>query len=85
MGKSFHHWPTPIVAGAHEATAVMENLPPGDYGVVVIHDENENKKLDRNFIGIPERRISGSRTILMLDLSAAALHGVHRPRHLPGD
>jgi uncharacterized protein (DUF2141 family) len=54
MGKSFHHWPTPIVAGAHEATAVMENLQPGDYGVVVIHDENENKKMDRNFIGFPK-------------------------------
>jgi uncharacterized protein (DUF2141 family) len=54
MSKAFHHWPTPIAAGAHEATAVMENLLPGDYGVVVIHDENANKKMDRNFIGIPK-------------------------------
>lgn len=28
-------------------------LPPGRYGVVVIHDENSNMKLDRNFFGIP--------------------------------
>jgi uncharacterized protein (DUF2141 family) len=28
-------------------------LPPGKYGVVVLHDENENHKLDRNFLGIP--------------------------------
>lgn len=54
MSKTVHHWPTPISAGASEATAVMENLPPGDYGVVVIHDENKNHKLDRNFLGVPK-------------------------------
>jgi uncharacterized protein (DUF2141 family) len=54
MNKAFHHWPTPIAPGAHEATAVHDDLPPGDYGVVAIHDENKNHKLDRNFIGIPK-------------------------------
>ena len=54
MKKALNHWPTPIPDGAHEATAMMENLPPGDYGVVVIHDENGNRKLDRNFLGIPK-------------------------------
>jgi uncharacterized protein (DUF2141 family) len=54
MSKALHHWPTAIAPGAREATAVMENLPPGDYGVVAIHDENKNHKLDRNFIGIPK-------------------------------
>lgn len=29
-------------------------LPPSRYGVAVIHDENENQKLDRNFLGIPK-------------------------------
>ncbi|MFZ0630287.1 MAG: DUF2141 domain-containing protein [Acidobacteriaceae bacterium] len=29
-------------------------MPPGRYGVAVIHDENENQKLDRNFLGIPK-------------------------------
>jgi uncharacterized protein (DUF2141 family) len=29
-------------------------VPPGRYGVVVIHDENSNMKLDRNFFGIPK-------------------------------
>ena len=28
-------------------------LPRGRYAVVVLHDENGNKKLDRNFLGIP--------------------------------
>jgi uncharacterized protein (DUF2141 family) len=54
MTRSFLHWPTPIPAGSGEVTAETENLPPGDYGVVTIHDENKNRKLDRNIIGIPK-------------------------------
>jgi uncharacterized protein (DUF2141 family) len=29
-------------------------VPPGRYAAVVIHDENSNMKLDRNFFGIPK-------------------------------
>ena len=29
-------------------------LPPGRYAVVVLHDENGNKKLDENFLGVPK-------------------------------
>ncbi|MGA7857196.1 MAG: DUF2141 domain-containing protein, partial [Terracidiphilus sp.] len=46
--------PTPIAPGERQATAVWENLPPGDYGVVAIHDENRNHKLDRNIFGWPK-------------------------------
>jgi len=53
MSKVFRHGPTPIMPGERQATAVWE-LPPGDYGVVAIHDENKNHKLDRNFFGIPK-------------------------------
>jgi len=28
-------------------------LPPGEYGASVLHDENSNGKMDRNFAGIP--------------------------------
>ena len=35
------------------AEAVFENLPEGDYGVAVIHDENKNEKLDFNDYGMP--------------------------------
>ncbi len=52
--KALHRWPTPIAPGAREATAVLDNLAPGDYGLVTIHDENKNQKLDRNFVGIPK-------------------------------
>ncbi len=29
------------------------HVPPGKYAVVVLHDENENHKLDRDFLGVP--------------------------------
>ena len=40
---------------AHEGVTTIrfDDLPPGDYAAVVLHDENENMKLDRNFLGIP--------------------------------
>ena len=52
--KAFRHGPTPIPAGERSATVVWNDLPPGDYGVAAIHDENRNAKLDRNVIGIPK-------------------------------
>src|SRR6478736_7035639 len=33
---------------------VFENVPAGTYAVSVIHDENENEKLDTGFMGIPK-------------------------------
>lgn len=54
LGKSFRHGPTPIGAGERAATVVWENIPPGDYGVVALHDENRNHKLDRNVFGWPK-------------------------------
>ena len=35
------------------AEAVFDNLPEGDYGVAVMHDENKNEKLDFNDYGMP--------------------------------
>ncbi len=29
------------------------NLPPGKYGISVLHDENLNGKMDYNFLGVP--------------------------------
>jgi uncharacterized protein (DUF2141 family) len=33
---------------------VFDNLKPGDYALSIIHDENDNGKLDMNFIGMPK-------------------------------
>jgi uncharacterized protein (DUF2141 family) len=51
--KSFRRGPAPIDGQTRTAVAVWP-LPPGDYGVAAIHDENSNAKLDRNMIGIPK-------------------------------
>jgi uncharacterized protein (DUF2141 family) len=54
LDKTFRHGPAAIVPGKLKGTAVWENLPPGDYAVAAIHDENSNHHLDRNFLGIPK-------------------------------
>lgn len=37
----------------HQAEFLFKDLPPGDYAFTVHHDENGNKKMDKNFLGIP--------------------------------
>jgi uncharacterized protein (DUF2141 family) len=32
----------------------FRNLPKGEYAVSFLHDENENKKMDTNFFGVPK-------------------------------
>lgn len=51
VDKSFRHDHFPI-EGDH-ATARFDHLPAGRYGLVVLHDENENQKLDRNIFMVP--------------------------------
>lgn len=36
------------------AVVTFENLEPGQYAVSVYHDDNNNGKMDSNFIGIPK-------------------------------
>ena len=43
--------------------AVFANLPAGTYAVSVIHDENNNKRLDTNCIGIPKEPYGTSRGV----------------------
>jgi uncharacterized protein (DUF2141 family) len=45
----------------NEARIVFELLEPGDYAVVVVHDENGNGKLDTNAFGIPKEGYGFSR------------------------
>jgi uncharacterized protein (DUF2141 family) len=52
VDKSFRHAAFPI-EGDH-ATARFDHLPAGKYGVVVLHDANENMKLDRNLFLVPK-------------------------------
>jgi uncharacterized protein (DUF2141 family) len=34
-------------------SVIFTNLEPGPYAIIVIHDENDNGKLDTNFFGVP--------------------------------
>jgi uncharacterized protein (DUF2141 family) len=52
VDKSFRHAHFPI-EGDH-ATARFDHIPAGRYAVVVLHDENENQKLDRNLLLVPK-------------------------------
>ena len=45
----------------NSSTIVLENVPYGTYGIVIFHDENNNDKLDTNFIGIPKEGMGASR------------------------
>jgi len=36
-----------------KASVTFQNLLPGRYAVAVLHDENENSKMDFNFLGMP--------------------------------
>jgi uncharacterized protein (DUF2141 family) len=42
-----------ISADGASALAVFKDVAPGRYAVSVIHDENGNGKLDKNFVGKP--------------------------------
>ena len=35
-------------------TLIIKNLPKGDYAISLYHDENSDKKCNRNFLGIPK-------------------------------
>jgi len=40
----------------NEAFVIFKNLAAGEYAVSFIHDENNNKKMDTNFFGIPKEK-----------------------------
>ena len=46
---------------APEVRLAIAGLAPGSYAVSVIHDENGNRKLDNNLIGIPTEGVGFSR------------------------
>lgn len=38
----------------------IENIPPDEYALLVYHDENNNNRIDKNFIGIPKESVGFS-------------------------
>ena len=43
------------------ALCVFSGIPKGTYGISAFHDENENEKLDTNFVGMPIEDYCASR------------------------
>ncbi len=43
------------------ATVQLEGVPYGTYAISTFHDENDNKKLDTGFLGIPVEPYASSR------------------------
>ncbi len=39
------------------------NIPNGTYAIAVFHDENQNDKIDKNFLGIPKEGYGFSKNI----------------------
>lgn len=54
VGQSARHKAEPIDPHTHTASVAFNDLQPGDYAVVALHDENKNMKLDRNLFGWPK-------------------------------
>lgn len=42
-----------VKAEKGEIKVIFDNVPQGVYALSIIHDENENEKLDSNFFGVP--------------------------------
>lgn len=36
------------------ATIIFKSVPPGSYAIAILHDENNNQKMDKNVLGIPK-------------------------------
>jgi uncharacterized protein (DUF2141 family) len=47
-----------------KAGAVFAGVPPGTYAVFVLHDANNNSRMDKNFLGIPSEGYGASRNNL---------------------
>ena len=52
--KNNRQYKTVTIHAAKGATYTFKNLPAGEYGVAVMHDENSNGKCDMNALGIPK-------------------------------
>jgi len=59
--KAYKHVLIPI--DGQKATYTFTDIPYGKYSVSVMHDENKNKKLDTNFMGIPKEGYGVSNNI----------------------
>lgn len=43
-----------VNARENKTTLIFENIPYGEYAISLLHDENENGKMDTNLFGYPQ-------------------------------
>ena len=58
--KAFRQQSVEIDAKTMSAQLAFKDLPQGTYAVSVLHDENGNGKMDKNFVGIPKEGYGAS-------------------------
>lgn len=46
------------------SSVVFDDVPQGVYAIAVFHDENNNNKMDKNFLGIPKEGYGASKNKL---------------------
>jgi uncharacterized protein (DUF2141 family) len=51
-----------IVEG--KATAIFNNITPGEYAIVLFHDKNENKQMDFHLNGMPKEMYGTSNNVM---------------------
>jgi uncharacterized protein (DUF2141 family) len=52
-----------LIAASETNVKVTIDLPQGDYAVAVYQDKNQNKRLDTNFLGIPQEPYAFSNNV----------------------
>ena len=53
-----------VVTNQSEVSVTFKNIPKGRYAIAVFLDENNNYRLDKNFIGIPREKYGFSNNVL---------------------
>ena len=58
----------PVIVGTstvinYSAEISFDSISPGKYAIQFFHDENENKKMDFNLIGIPKEKFGSSNDV----------------------
>jgi len=61
--KAFRKSKATIVSG-NKAIISFTGLPPGNYAAVVLHDENSNLKMDKNWLGLPKEGYGFSNNVM---------------------
>jgi len=46
------------------AVIIFPELPPGNYAIAILHDENDDKKMNKNVVGLPREGYGFSNNVM---------------------